>query len=108
MKKKYIPAVAILVLLFGCARPAPPNAPATAGASVEKCPIHNVAFSKGPGQLTDGMSVSWTKEVYAAMEKYPYVRRDTWESSTVKYCTLCDKEVENAVKSEKRTSQQEN
>ena len=70
----------------------------TSQLSAEKCPIHGVVFNIGPGKLSPKMSVSWKKEVYAAMAKYPYVRRDSYNTAIMKYCKKCEYEVDRASK----------
>jgi hypothetical protein len=91
-----IPVLAC-ALLLGCGR-STSDVPVPVGSTVGKCPIHNLAFSKGPGKLPDGLTVSWTKEMHAAMEKYPYVRHDEEVGRIVEYCTLCETEVSKAEK----------
>lgn len=105
--KKNLLALAVFALLLGCTRPAPVT-PATATPPVDKCPIHNVTFSMGIGKLPDGMTVSWITEMYDAMEKYPYVRHNTWDTMTVKYCTACEAEIDRILESERNSSQQAN
>ena len=102
--QRYLSVIAILALLLGCAK-STPDAPAGAGQSDEICPIHNVAFKTGPGKLPDGMTVSWTKEIHDAMKRYPHVRHDTWDSTTVQYCESCETEVDQAMESERKNSQ---
>jgi hypothetical protein len=92
--------VAILTLLMGCAtwRTTPYG---------HKCPVHNVEFLKGRGKLPEGLCVFWKPEMSAAMQKYPYVRHDIWESRKVKYCVSCEEAVDRVMETERNRSQQQ-
>jgi hypothetical protein len=65
---------------------------------LDLCEIHNISMNKGHGSLPETMTVSWTKEVNDAMEKFPHTRKDTSESTIVKYCTSCESELEKVIK----------
>lgn len=104
MKLIHILTLGIFALSLGCNK-LTSSAPTTASSPKEKCPIHNVELLEGNGKLLDGMTVSWIKEIYDAMEKYPYVRHNTWASKTVKYCEECEKEIDRVIDQDRKNSQ---